>query len=334
MNSKLRIGIIGTGFVGEKYVKIIHDVPLAELIAISDTDETKTAILSKRYNCPAYIDYNHLLSREDIDAVCICLPEILHKSAAFAAAESGKHILLEKPISTNYEDAVAIINACMKCGVRLMISHILMFDARYVKLHEQVSSGQLGNISHIFMRRQNTVRAARRFKGNLSFLHYLGIHDLAWMLLYANSNPATIFARSNAVINSELNDLDNMYITIGFENGIVASLFIGWSLPDTTAITMISRCEIVGSHGMAVIDSSNAGYDLTLSEGVRYIDTVHWPEFNDRIYGDLQLAISHFVESTLKETPYRVSTENAVAAVKVADHIFASLEKGVPVDFT
>ncbi len=332
--NKLRIGVIGTGFVGEKYVRIIYDDPLAELKAISDTNEDKAEKLSRQYNCTAYTDYNDLLTREDIDAVCICLPEILHKDAAIKAARSNKHILLEKPISTNHKDAVAIREECCKCGVRLMIAHILMFDARYVKLYEQVSNGELGNISHIFMRRQNTVRAASRFKGTLSFIHYLGIHDLALMLLYANSRPATVFASSNNVINSERNDLDNMYITIGFENGAVASLFIGWSLPDTTAITMINRCEIVGSKGMAVIDSSNAGYELTMSDSVKYIDTVHWPEFNDRIHGDLQLAVSHFIEATLSGKPYLVSTENAIEAVKVADHIFASLDKGKPVLFS
>lgn len=334
MYKKLKVGVIGLGFIGEKYVNILNDCSLSELVAVSDIDSNKLKLIKEKFACHIYINYLELLARKDIDAVCICLPEVLHKDAAVQAARHGKHILLEKPIAPNASDANIINQECIKNNVRLMIAHILMFDARYVNLFDQVKEGTLGELSHIFMRRQNTVRAAKRFKGSLSFMHYLGIHDVAWMLLYANSKPISVYCKANNVINKPYNDLDNMYVTIEFENGIVGSLFIGWSLPDNSAITMINRLEIVGTKGMAVIDSGNAGYNVITDEKVSYVDTIHWPEFNGYIQGDLRESITHFVRSTIDGTPYFVDTNNAIEAVKVVDHILIANETKKPTIIT
>ncbi|GAI84663.1 unnamed protein product, partial [marine sediment metagenome] len=102
--------------------------------------------VAERFHCDHYFDFAELLEREDIQAVSIVTPDPFHVELSIAAAEAGKHILLEKPIAQTVEEAQKIKKAADANGVRLMIAHILRFDSRYVQLQEQSSVKVLSHI--------------------------------------------------------------------------------------------------------------------------------------------------------------------------------------------
>lgn len=124
---KLRIGVIGLGFIGQLHVRIWSENPEVELAAVADVVGEVAEKTGREYQCAYYIDYKEMLEKEDIDAVDICVPEDFHVDPAVAAAKAGKHILMEKPIAKTVKEARIIEEAARENGVRLMVAHVLKF---------------------------------------------------------------------------------------------------------------------------------------------------------------------------------------------------------------
>lgn len=329
---KLRMGVIGLGFIGSLHARVIAENPCAELVAVSDLDAALTRKFSEKYGCDGYVDYNEMLKRDDIDAVDVCVPEDFHVGPSVAVAKAKKKALfLEKPIAKTFAEAVEIKKACDENGVRLMINQVLKFDPRYVQLYDQVKSGALGDISQVFVKRQNPKAVARRFQGRVSFFYYLGVHDFEWMLSYAGSKPVKVYAQMNNVVNKCVNDNDNAIVTVNFESGALGVVSIGWALPENDSVGIISGVEIIGSKGAGMVDIRNQGVEIVTDDKIVYPDALHWPEYNGAIQGDLKEAVAHFVTATLNDTPYFVDTDNAILAVKLIEAAFKSIETGLPV---
>lgn len=148
MDKKLKISVIGVGFIGKKHIKNFSELASTELIAVTDTDNKKLRDITDKYNCLFYNNYNEMLKNKDIEAVSICLLEHNHVEPAIAAAKAGKHILLEKPMATTFQDCIKIKEACSENGVRIMVGHLLSFDPRYYKFYKEIREGNMGEVVH------------------------------------------------------------------------------------------------------------------------------------------------------------------------------------------
>src|SRR3972149_5750923 len=118
--AKVRIGLIGTGWIGQHHGQNILANEHAELVAVYNPTESKAKAFLERQGCPAEINkrYEDLLKREDVDAVVIASPNASHAEQAIAAAEAGKHIYLEKPLAITLEDCRKVIKAVTRAGVK------------------------------------------------------------------------------------------------------------------------------------------------------------------------------------------------------------------------
>ncbi|MBC8232866.1 Gfo/Idh/MocA family oxidoreductase [bacterium] len=147
ITDKLRIAVIGCGWAGEKHVLAFKKLSSrAEVVALVDTDNEFLKEKSKEWDISAcYADYRDALSREDIDAVSICLPHNLHAQTAIESAKAGKHILCEKPMAVTLEEADAMIDATEENKVKLMIAESALFSASTRTLKEYLDAGYIGN---------------------------------------------------------------------------------------------------------------------------------------------------------------------------------------------
>src|SRR5262245_55603123 len=142
--NRLRVGVIGLGYFGERHARVYGRLPYVDLVAVCDRDAARAERIAGALSADAYADFRGLLSRLDIDAVSICLPDREHTEAAVAAAEAGKAILLEKPLAHDTAHARQIVDAVERNGVRFMVGHILRFDPRYVQVYEASRPETLG----------------------------------------------------------------------------------------------------------------------------------------------------------------------------------------------
>ena len=143
---KVNLGIIGLGYVGQIHLRNALRLDAAKVVAVADVSK-KTLDKAKGVGVPkAYSDYNQLLKDTEVDAVVIALPTHLHLQCSLSAAESGKHIFLEKPMARNPAEAQQILSIARKNSVSLMIGYPLRFNRSFRSLKEKITRGVLGDV--------------------------------------------------------------------------------------------------------------------------------------------------------------------------------------------
>jgi UDP-N-acetylglucosamine 3-dehydrogenase len=161
--------VIGAaGAMGQVHTRTYRSLPAARLLGVCDVDAATLAAAAG--DAPVgrrYQDYEALLADPEVEAVSVCTPDGQHVGPAVAAAQAGKHVLLEKPIATTLEDARTIVRACSAAGVVLLVGHVLRFDPRFVAAREALSAGELGDLLTVFARRANGVGAQDRLRGRV-----------------------------------------------------------------------------------------------------------------------------------------------------------------------
>ncbi len=146
MNRSVGFAVIGTGLVGPTHARFVDEAQGAQLRVVCDLREDRGRPIALAYDAAWVADYREVMKRDDIDVVTICLPTALHLEVATAAAEAGKHVLVEKPIELNVERARALVDVCKRNGVKLGA----IFNRRFVfgtrRTHDAVHGGELGKL--------------------------------------------------------------------------------------------------------------------------------------------------------------------------------------------
>jgi predicted dehydrogenase len=138
----LKVGLVGTGFMGRSHANCWSDLPGAELVAIADpTPDSRDKCAGTPQKFERWQD---LLANADVDIVDVCTPTPWHAEAAIGALEQGKDVLCEKPMALTLEDSDAMIAAEGKSSGRLMVAHVIRFWPEYAWLKEAVDSGRFG----------------------------------------------------------------------------------------------------------------------------------------------------------------------------------------------
>lgn len=153
----LGAAVLGLGRIGPMHARVVAASAGAELRAVADGDEVKLgALLDDMPEVAGHGDHRDALARDDVDIAVICLPHWLHEDAALAAAEAGKHILIEKPLADSVAACDRIIAAAERKGVVLMPAHTQRYYPVVAKAKEVLDSGEVGDL---IMGRRHLVKA-------------------------------------------------------------------------------------------------------------------------------------------------------------------------------
>jgi len=147
MEKKVRFAIIGCGRVAPKHADSITNLENAELIAVCDIIKERAVTFSKKYGCRYYLDYKELLKKEkEVDCINICTPHGSHAKIAIDSANSKKHVVTEKPMAMNLEQADAMINACKKNNVKLFVIKQNRYNEPIKRLKEAIDAKRFGKL--------------------------------------------------------------------------------------------------------------------------------------------------------------------------------------------
>lgn len=140
----LKVAIVGVGWAGTRQVEAIRELDRKVAVeCLIDNDPVHLAERSSALGVSkTYADLRAALDDPDVDAVSICTPHALHRPMAVAAAETGKHVLCEKPIALTVADATAMIAAAEDCGVKLFVAENVPYEAQSKLLRRMVQSGK------------------------------------------------------------------------------------------------------------------------------------------------------------------------------------------------
>jgi len=151
--SVIGVGVIGLGEMGQTHSAIYANLPQTRLVAVFDVDPERTRSIAERYAATACATFADVLAHPDVDAVSICTPDDQHYDAAMQAIDAGKHILLEKPLTTDLGQGRQLVERAAQSPT--------IFDGRaYVALRPTLLSRQAGTGGWTHRRRHSRIRAA------------------------------------------------------------------------------------------------------------------------------------------------------------------------------
>ncbi len=364
---KLRIGIIGVGWPGQRHIEAYEKHPNAQVVALSDVDTEAAERVKAEYNVDGariYHDYRELLSAEDIDAVSICTPNFLHAPMAIDALDAGKHVLLEKPLAHTLADGERL---AAKVAAHADQAFMIAFNNRYrpdsIVLKQLIEMGELG---HIYYAKTGWLRGAAEFGLRGWFtrkeqsgggpLIDLGVHMLDLTLWFmGNPRPVKVsgsvyyefnqFMSESTGAQVDVEDLASAFIKL--DNGATVVLDVSW-------ISHIEESNLVyaqlfGTNGGARITRGlavEAGrreqmtINTTVGTGPGRATLVRHPEFHSlqasqpgfMLYESFRGEIADFVDSIHAGRQPGATIAHGLDILHVLDAIYRSAETGEEVD--
>lgn len=335
---KLRISFSGFGYWGKNILRNLLDMDNVEVMAVCDSNEVNlkkaTDLVTKnsQYN-PKLIsttNYNNIISNEEIEAVVIATPPQTHVELAMKALKAGKHVFVEKPMATNYQDAIDLYNQGVLAQKQIMVGHTFIYHPVINDLKKLIDSGELGNIHYINFEFVNLGKYQQH-----NVLWDLGPHGVS-IILYLLNNPEVVRVEANGISAIKKGLIDIAYLTLYFSNGSFTTMHFSWLNPNKTRLL-----TVVGSRQMAVFDDMNPLEKLRLfNKGVS--EDKNFSSWGDSIVGyrngniispvtttgePLKLELQHFVDCVINNKKPITDGSNGAKVVKIIEKAVEKLSE-------
>ncbi len=321
--SKLGVGLIGCGVMGSSLAKSCNELEHAGVVAVSDVAEEVGRKLGDELGALWYADLREMLKREDVQAVMVATPGFMH-----AAAAAGKHVFCEKPMAVTLEDCDAMIAACEKNNVKLMIGQVCRFHAIHSKVKQMVDEGVVGQPACMVVRRlgggwggvwAKTWRNERRFSGGT--LMEVNAHEIDFMR-WVCGDVQSVVARGGQFREKQTDYEDVMLVTMTFANG-----GLGW--------LHSSSISAIGEYG-GRLDGTEGSLFFPLiwgeGAGIRCARFDEKPQFiplsEIPVEPPVRAELRAFVDSILNDTTPPVTGQDGRAVIEIALAAYRSAAMG------
>jgi len=331
---KVGVGIIGSQFISTIHAESLRSCPEAELYAVASATAANAEAFAGRYGIPKHFDdYRQLLDLPEIDMVVVGVPNDLHCPIALAAAEAGKHVVMEKPLCLNLAEADLMIAACARAKVKLMYAEELCFAPKYVRLKSLLDQGALGRPTLIKQSEKHDGPHAAHFwdvkRSGGGVTMDMGCHAIEFFRWMLGRPPIrSVYAQMSTLVHGErTRGDDNAILLLEFVDGTTALAEESW----TKLGGMDDRAEVHGSKGVAYADLLHGNAIETYSAGgygyavEKAGSTVGWsfPIYEEAWNYGFPQEMAHFVDCVQNDRPPLVTGEDGRA---VLEAIFAAYE--------
>lgn len=256
----IKVGLIGGGGIADAHIRGYRAyADVIKVTAVADVMDQTARRRAAELDAVAYLDFRQMILEADLDAVDICLPHYLHAEAIIAAAESGKHILCEKPLCLTVQEADRVRLAIEAAGVTLMCAHNQLFLPPVAKAKELLDQGILGTVYEVhttdsfyndFDPQNMGWRAAAATSGGGELID-TGYHPTYLMLHLAGGSPAEATALLSRHRLRFMEGEDSAQVLVRFDNGVVGHLVTSWAYDPPPGTEKLS---VVGERGSLLSD--------------------------------------------------------------------------------
>jgi predicted dehydrogenase len=332
---EIGIGVVGAGFMGrtnaETVTKYLEHARLAAIAGGS-----RAPALAAEYGVAAEPSLNALLGRKDVDAVLISTPHADHAEQAIAAARSGRHILLDKPMAATVEECDRILEAVRAAGVKLMIMFGQRFRICNIEARRLVREGAIGRVRMVFeqilagggLRSLPPWQSEPRNYG--TFLGH-AVHNIDRIRWITGAEIATVAAQVERDPASG-NEVSTMAL-LSLTNGAMATIWESWDIPGPGFPRSASGAWIAGETGNLDLDAYG---ELRLGKDGQWTVAAVQEPIDWKGQGMLspvrmkayQLQHQEFIDSILEDRSPSVTGEDGRAAVEVAQGAYRSAAEG------
>jgi inositol 2-dehydrogenase len=332
MNKKLGIGVVGLGRLGSAYAKYFTGrITGATLVAVSDVNETAVASLAGQLGVSrTYSRYQDLISDHAVEAIVIVSPTSTHREIVNEAANHGKPIFCEKPLSINLDEARAMLKVVEDTSVFFQMGFMRRFDKGYLAAHNKIEEGAIGTPVVFKSSSRDPYRPSLEYldpahSGGL--LIDCGIHDFDLARWYMG-DIASVYSIGGTLAYPEMKtigDIDNAVTSISFANGALGVI----DLSRNGVYGYDIRTEILGTEGTLKIGYLRETPILVMTKDGITHDTV--PYFTERFEQSYISQLQNFVDNVLQGKPPAISCAEGVAALQASAAATLSYKEHRPV---
>jgi inositol 2-dehydrogenase len=303
----------------------------ATLVAVSDVLENVAESFAGEHNVPRwYKNYQELIADKEVDAVVIVTPTSLHKDVSIEAANAGKAVFCEKPLSISIEESLAIKEAVERTGIFYHLGFMRRFDKGYAAARNKIDEGQIGTPIVFKSSSRDPFRPSLEYldpKHSGGLLTDCGIHDIdlaRWLM----GEVASVYSVGGVLAYPEMEpigDVDNAIATLTFTSGALGVI----DLSRSGIYGYDIRTEILGTKGTLQIGYLRETPLLVLTkDGVTH-DTV--PYFMERFGQSYVDQLQNFVDHLRQGKPPSITCDDGIAALRISLAATRSLHEKRPV---
>jgi predicted dehydrogenase len=326
---RLRVGVVGVGHLGQHHARILASMPGVELVAVADSRREQAQAIADRFGTRALSDYRQMLDR--VDAVSIAVPTVLHREVAGTFLSRGIHAMVEKPLASTLAEAELLAAMSHATGAVLQVGHIERFNPA-------LSSLQSMGLRPKFVRAERLSTYTFR-STDIGVVLDLMIHDIDLLLSLVAAPVHSVSAVGVSLFGDHEDVAD---ARVEFEDGTVANL-----TASRASYQPQRKLRVWGSEGYASLDLATRKATLIRPSeeflagalDMGEVDLSRPEAIKDHLFGKvlrvdhvestsrepLALELEDFVQAVQNRSRPRVSGDDALRAMKLADQVIRSM---------
>lgn len=320
--SKIKVAVIGSGKWGINHVKTAVQLLGASNVTVCDTySGAEEKVKSVNSDIKFVANIESVCDNKEINCAVVATPAETHFQISKLLLESGKHVLVEKPITLYSSEANELIEIAKRQNCKLMVGHVLLYHPAIIKLKQLIESGKIGKLQYLYSNRLNlgTIRSEE------NILWSFAPHDISIIQFLTGSDPITVDAKGADFIQHQIEDTTLTYLS--YPNNIHAHIFVSWLHPFKE-----QRLVVIGEDGMFVFEDSLKTEKLKFyPKGFRNVNgniQKFESEYEVIEYEDSQPLAEehkHFYNSVINDTKPLTDGHHACEVLKILERAQKSL---------
>jgi len=317
--------------MGEIHAQTYFDYEGSELICVCDLNEERAKDVATKYHCEYVTDIEKLAENPMIRGVSIVTPDFVHTEPALKMIEAGKHVLIEKPMTTDVKEARRIVDAAERMEVKVMVDFQNRWNPIFASAKKAISQGKIGKPIMGYARLSNPLQIP------LKMLSWASRSGPEWFLLphildlvawFVEEKPTEVYAGGTRGVLEEkgVAAYDSIQAMVKFER-FFATFETSWILPDSWPSVVDFKLMLLGSRGRMSADGDRQGMDIAANN-------YNWPfvlgihEIYGKRLGFFREPIIHFVECVLKNEEPACTGEDGLIVTATIEAALRSMKEG------
>lgn len=330
----VKLAIIGTGIMGQNAINVWKRHPEVEIVAVCDRDEKVLQTVCKEHNIKQWFtDHKKLLDQANIDAVHINTPDWAHRDPVIDSLSAGKHVLVEKPMTTDVAEADEIVTMVKKTGLKCQVSFNHRWLSVYHKVFSDIKKGSIGEPLLGFAKKNNPILVPTEWlpwASKSTSAWFLSSHDIDLMCWWINSEGAEVYASgAKKVLKARgIDTYDAIQAQVRFQNGFFATFESAWIYSNKSPYLPDSYMEVIGAEGHVFIDRKAESIEMATKDTYTYPRTLLNYQVFDRWQGALPACMDSFIGSIKENREPYVTAVDGRRVTAILDAIHRSLKSG------
>lgn len=328
----IKVGVVGAGYWGPNIIRNFNQNPNCDMAICCDMDEKRLSHMSRLYpSMKTTSNYDDLTTDPSINAIAVCTHVSAHYPLAKKALEAGKHVLIEKPMTSKVSEAEELVELAKKNDLVLMVDHTFEYTAGVNKMKELIEGGLLGDVLYVHCSRLNL----GIFQRDINVVWDLAPHDLSVILYATGLKPVSVRTVGSKLLHPKVEDMAVVALNCGDNKSAV--IHVSWVDP-----RKVRTVAVVGTKQMLVYDDLDPLAKIQIyDKGVE--NPPHYDTFGEFLcsyhYGDilmprlqeaepLSVMCKHFMECIEKGSTPRSNGESGLNMVRILEASDRSIANG------